>query len=128
MAKLHDEVIKWTPATGRVEAKTRVQVFDDLVFIGRKIVMLTEPIDNTGMSVTNGIEHVCERAIRKFNLNVASTTFIEHYPYEDDEETFDVVTFESVRAPFIRPTWHRLEWSVVRNSIADRPVKSWKEL
>jgi hypothetical protein len=133
--KKHDEVLTWSGLHGTNNAIVRVRVYDDMIFPGRFLVFMTEPNDNPGTSVTNGVETVAAVACETFELNPANCTFIEHYPAQPGRHgrrhSFDVVTFETgivqrhgrrgeILKKFETPTWRPIAWTYIRNSIVDK--------
>lgn len=83
------------------------------------VVALTEIVGNPGMSVTNAIEHVANKAKRAFLPGVAPDQIIWVERYEstgsvlvDDgikcTETFDLVTFTIRDGAYVTPSWRSL--------------------
>lgn len=132
MPKTNDEIIKWK-GLGGGDALTHVQLFDDMVFQGRQILILTEPENNPGTSVTNAIEKLAAFVCPRLKINPANVTIVEHYPEGDGRrgipESFDIVTFNSAIFAFEKPVWYRVDWSVIREHIApDDPGIAWADL
>ncbi|MBN1180510.1 MAG: hypothetical protein JXD18_14975 [Anaerolineae bacterium] len=87
------------------------------------VVVLTEPGDNPGISVTNAVEQIAAQVAMMDELDPAATVWIEHYPnrhppgLEDDstfDETYDLVSFSwemdgTGRLVPSRPVWKRLD-------------------
>lgn len=66
------------------------------------VVVVSEPADAAGVSVTNAIEAV--RAAVARELGTTGFALVEHYPRAGrDEETFDAVYFTDAGAPIWRP-------------------------
>lgn len=125
--KRNDEIVTWGGLHGTAEAKVRVRTFDDMVFRGRTVAVLTEPDDNPSTSVTNGVEMIAALVCERFKLCPANVTFIEHYP---GDETVDVVTFAAgpvddyrpgrgTIKTFQTPSWARVDWPMLRTLIVD---------
>lgn len=156
MNKRLDYQLLWKGFHG-CDARCRIQLFDDIIFKGRTIAIITELEDNPGTSVTNDIETIaatiCDwifsnRSVtpdrvptvadvfEPIQLNPANVTFIEHYPersYRDGRrafaETFDVVTFGGAKNQiFKRPEWSRIDWETLRPFISETEGVSWFEL
>lgn len=62
------------------------------------IVVLAEPYNYEGMSVTNAAEYIATEVVRRYSLNPDHVIWIEHYSgnlkWKDSGETFDLVTFD----------------------------------
>lgn len=69
------------------------------------VVICTEAQDNEGTSITNAAEIIAIQVIRF--LGLSDMIWIEHYIHED-EETFDLVTFQVEGDHFIHPHWKYL--------------------
>lgn len=91
---------------------------------GHTVVVLTEPHNNPGISVTNGAEWLGTAIVKDFNLRPELTTWIEHYParYSSDSrshsgnrrlidhETVDLIRFTwNDRDEAEQPEWDRIE-------------------
>ena len=62
------------------------------------VVILTEPPDNPGMSVTNAAEEIAAAVVKQNALPTSRTVFVEHYETgargsKEDPHTFDLITF-----------------------------------
>lgn len=106
-----------TPHDGRC----RVRVYlpkngdDSPVTALRPVVVLTEPPDNPGMSVTNAASRLAAEVLAAHGFEGRLPVFIEHYQdgmrgTPEDPQTFDLVTFRShalSKHPALRrPTWY----------------------
>ena len=83
MNKTFDELITWGGLHNNPHsAKVRVQIFDQVTTAGssgrRKVIILTEPEDNHGTSVTNGVEQIATRVLRDHGIDFHSVQFVEH--------------------------------------------------
>ena len=134
--KKYDEIYTWSGLHGReLSATCRVQVFDDMVFPGNDLCIITELPDNEGTSVTNGIELIVSALCVRDVIDLDRTTVVEHYtagPHRGDApETWDIVHFEKrpgFAAGVYPPQWTPTTWDIVRNSAADRHINDWTEL
>jgi hypothetical protein len=135
MAKQIDEIADFK-GLHNCDCRIQVQVFDDLIFPGRSIVIFTEPNDNPGTSVTNGIEMFVRDACSRYKLNPFNITIIEHYLNRqfasggDIAETFDVVTFGYVDTADMprRPTWRPAKWPAINRQISPDEIVKWADL
>ena len=64
------------------------------------VVILTEPVDNTGQSITKAASRLAAEVIAGYGLEDPQPVFVEHYEdgargTEDDPQTFDLVVFRS---------------------------------
>jgi hypothetical protein len=78
------------------------------------VVVLTEPPDNEGMSVTNAAEEIAAAVVLANALPTSRTVFIEHYEdgargMPSDPATFDLLTFS---ADDPEPVLRAGEWRV----------------
>ena len=124
MAKTVNTDLVWAGLHNTQDARVHVAVYDDVKFPGRSVVILTEPNDNPGTSVTNGIEMIVQQVVQEYNLNPYNLTIIEHYPPRQGRgifgnETFDVVTFEDIGVGAMprRPIWRRVSPATVADAI-----------
>jgi outer membrane biogenesis lipoprotein LolB len=86
------------PWAGQPQAVCRVSIFQRN---GQTVVVLTEPWDNQGVSVTNAVEYIAG-AVTDLSLlwekHPDEVTWIEHYPRRGEgiriEETWDLVEFD----------------------------------
>jgi hypothetical protein len=76
--------------------------------IAGTFVILTEPHNNPGGSVTNFCEEIATQLVADLGLNVATTWWIEHYPASSHpymtgsitrNESFDFLTFHWEKRP-----------------------------
>ena len=93
------------------------------------VVVLTEPPDNPGLSVTNACKDIATRVVQDFGINPQRTRFIEHYPEEKmthhgreqvRKETFDEIFFTWDRngRAFV-PMWKPLIKEEVKRLVGD---------
>lgn len=87
---------------------------------GKKVVILSEMDSNTGISVTNDIEHLATLVLRDYDLHPNFTIWIEHYsPHsyrhtpDDELETYDLIQFNWNDNRFSAPRWCRLTYDEV---------------
>ena len=75
---------------------------------GKDVLILTEPPDNKGTSVTNWVEHLAADLLTQYGLDPANTIIIEHYP--------------------VRGTYEQLPevWSIVEPDFTRKPNGTWK--
>ncbi len=99
-------------------AKCHVTVYDHL---HGTVVVMTEPPDNPGMSITNAVEAVATQVGAREGLDPARTIWLEHYPdrhppgMERDrmfDESYDLVRFAWAGLTATRPAWKRLDTDV----------------
>lgn len=57
------------------------------------LVVMTECVDNHGLSIANGSEAIATALLRRFALSTATTTFIEHFPYTWDSHHYYLVAY-----------------------------------
>lgn len=131
--KLFDAVVIWKGFHGG-DAKTQIQLFDNVVAEGRKVVILTEPNDNAGTSITNGIEIIVPIAVAQLKLNPHDCVLIEHYPERGNgsgksPETFDRVTVDwTIDLTRCKsPRWEPLRWEKIATLIGEGG-KTWTEV
>ena len=76
----------WKPSWQAIQATCGIEIFyhrcrtNDGEMIDRAVVVMTEPPDNSGMSVTNGVEQIATAVAIANQLDPATTVWIEHYP------------------------------------------------
>lgn len=133
MNKKIDEEIVWSGLHGTRDARVRVQIFDDVRETDSSVCILTEPPDNPGTSVTNGVETIIKTVCDRFGLAWHKTLFVEHYVQHagrgDSPETFDVVFVEDDRFGRIRnPQWTPSNWLLVRDWIGAAGSETWEEI
>jgi hypothetical protein len=103
------------------------------------VVILTEPTDNPGTSVTNCVERLAAEVSHANGLDPARAVWIEHYERgvrgtAEDPHTFDLVTFSSYEIEDLganllgerhmrlgEPTWRLLDRASVE-ALVGRPV------
>lgn len=130
------DVVRPTPRRGRC----RVRVFepeDPGETLDAAVVIVTEPKDNPGQSVTNSIGRVAAAVISDFGLDDAGFArppiFVEHYEdgargTPEDPHSFDLVTFSglAVHAGFDGEGWHERvgepEWKALDRASVERLV------
>lgn len=84
------------------------------------LVILTELPDNPGMSVTNASEEIASLVATRYDLDPASTTWIEHYPPRpgiDRAETYDEITYTWTGRTASAPHWRRIAGETVERLI-----------
>lgn len=73
----------------------------------KNVVIICEPVEYEGMSVTNGMTYIIDSLIKNGYVD-ENDVFIEHYPegcYSEKEESFDIVRYKNTKvswAPFSR--------------------------
>jgi hypothetical protein len=108
---LASDYIHPTPRGGRC----RVRVYEPDDREGDPfVVVLTEPPDNPGTSVTNAAEKIAAAVVLANALPTSRTVFIEHYEdgargTPEDPATFDLITFS---ADDPEPVMRAGRWSV----------------
>lgn len=143
MNKLRDYVLEWTPASRRIDAKCRVQIFEANEG-PRNLIILTELPDNPGMSVTNGLEIIATIVLMKEGLMAHSCQWIEHYirpnmanfnhglcPHpkgqKEEMDTFNPVVFTTIRHQSVSgPNWEDVKWPQIAQRIGTD--KEWFDL
>jgi hypothetical protein len=136
--KHFDENITWGGLHNNPHSATvRVQIFDQVTTAGssghRKVIILTEPEDNPGTSVTNGVEQIATRVLRDHGIDFYSAQFVEHYDRptigrKKEKETFDLVYFElNDRGECKRPNWTPSDWEHIANLIGEQG-KQWHDI
>jgi hypothetical protein len=96
------------------------------------VVVMTEPRDNPGVSVTNAVESIATTVAIARRLDPATTVWVEHYPdrhppgMEHDatfDESYDLVTFTWDNCP---PSPAGPGYDGWKNPVARNPV--WRRL
>jgi hypothetical protein len=108
-------------------AHCRVRIYGEKD--GPATVVITELPGNTGMSVTNASEEIATRLAARWNLDPATTSWIEHYPptawreERRQDETFDQITYtwDSVKTAHA-PQWRRLTVEEVERMTGDDDI------
>lgn len=85
---------------------------------GKKVIILTEPENNPGMSVTNGVEKIATQVLRQNSLHHLDAVFVEHYPksaMHPKGETWDLVTltWDCQGNAYRSPEWKHANWETV---------------
>ena len=85
------------------------------------VVVLSEPEEESGTSVTNAAEHLATRIALHFNLDPLTTVWVEHYgEWREGGETFDFVTFTWESGVASSPKWCRTNRDAVEALIVER--------
>jgi hypothetical protein len=122
-----DTIITYPGLHGR-PAQCQIRVFDQAG--GDAVLVATDIGDaNPGASVTNTIEHIATEVCRRYRLDPARLTVVEHYDDRrtprafllgrENGESFDVVTFRRMPATagdgtiaegamYAAPMWRRI--------------------
>ena len=86
------------------------------------VVVMTEPPDNPGMSITNAVEAVATQVVAREGLDLTRTIWLEHYPDRHPpgmardrmfDESYDLVRFIWAGPVARSPVWKRLDEDVV---------------
>lgn len=95
----------------------------------RVVVIVTERLDNPGMSVTNAAERIATLIAQQHGLDPARTAWIEHYPdrhppgMEGDrmfDESFDQITFDwDAHLRAANPRWRRIDREQLQRQIEE---------
>ncbi len=125
MNKITDHKLIWQDWKN-CESLCRVQIFEranDCDFI----IILTEPQDNPGVSVTNGCDQIVDTICRQRNIDPVDVIFIEHYEQPDD--TWDEITFTIDDDLLVRsPVWQRRSWAWVAELIGAPAGSEWRDV
>ncbi len=94
----------------------RVRYYDNNI---NHVIIISTEIENTGLSITNGIEKIATEIRDKHSLR-SNVIWVEHYPERryadrpDDkldsmfDENFSLVTFQTIGNKFSSPKWKHL--------------------
>jgi len=112
-----------------ISQKADITVFEPNelpIYPGLQVVVITEPRDYEGLSVTNGSEYIATALMRKHGIGPFGTAYIEHYRdkwgervREGDHPSFDAVWYKwkvvepgcPVKIAATSPLWHSLPYS-----------------
>jgi len=106
------------PFTGffKYPAKTGVTTYFTKSFT---VLIITELPDNTGTSITNGVELIFTQLVAHLNLNPEKIVWIEHYPKTDlQKEAFDLVRFKKWNDE--KNTVEQPEWSSLSQDMVEK--------
>lgn len=108
--KVWDVIHRYEPWPGnKSQCRVRIYTHGD-----QNLVILEEMNGNQGMSVTNYSEELATELARKYRLDPAKTTWIEHYPKglwyreKDTPEEWDVITYAWENGKASDPHWRRI--------------------
>ena len=76
------------------------------LFPGLQIVVISEPLNYEGLSVTHGSEHIATAMMRKYGVGPFGTAYVEHYRDEFPERVS-----RAVQKPSFDAVWYK--WLVV---------------
>lgn len=104
------EPFTWTHPERKIVSKCDLKIYRRG---NGAVIIATERIDDedSGVSVTNGAEHIATAAMRAYDLDPTKIVWVEHYPYRGEsmtrEETWDLVQFnyDGERNVFVKPRW-----------------------
>lgn len=96
MRKCVDRLFSYQPSVVHHATQCRVRIYERVD--GGFTVLATELADNRGMSITNAAEALASQLLALFQLDPATTRWIEHYTADSYREgahkpSFDEVTF-----------------------------------
>ena len=127
MSTLRIDTIVTYPGLHARPAQCQIRVYDQAG--GEAVVIATDIGDaNPGASVTNTVEHIATEVCRRYRLDPARLTVVEHYDDRrtprtfsfgrENGESFDVVTFRRMPATsngtiaegetYAAPMWRRI--------------------
>lgn len=123
MVKWIDKVMWWSPAGSGLKAKCHVQIFRNMQALDTEswVVIMTEPVDNPGRSVTNGVEELATLLRQEYNLEIPHTKWVEHY----ERDGFDLETGEPSEDSF---DWVGLTWDGLRARNATWTFGNWEQV